>query len=383
MKFVLFATESSSTTWLTKDQAIAFVNTASNFTNPVFSDGGTDYDASLFDQSSSAIHAFDTLPATPSDGRLGYFISDGEPNEPGGNPTDNGVQPAEETQWISFLTNNNVQKVTAVGIGGLNASNANQLEPVAWAPPELQATFSTAAADPNVVLVDNNNLANLGNVLVSAVPNTTSGNLLTNDGFGADGGHLLSVTVGAITYTSNFSNVVTPQGGMLTVNFATGAWTYTTPTNIPAAVDDVFSYKIVDNDGDQAPANLTVHLLPVGSQPLIYTLVDHPFWTSDNDTTVNQDFVNRIHFFDGDLPASVQVSFTSQNASDTFNTIGSLSGVTAGGSGTNTVTLTGSIADINQFLVENHLGWKSEWGKQPSRPGHHRYNRRQWCRSGR
>ncbi len=171
-----------------------------------------------------------------------------------------------------------------------------------------------------------------------------------------DGGHLLSVTVGATTYTSNFSNVVTPQGGMLTVNFATGAWTYTTPTNIPAAVDDVFNYKIVDNDGDQAPANLTVHLLPVGSQPLIYTAVDHPFWTSDsNDTNVNQDFVNRIHFFDGDLPASVQVTFNSQNASDAFNTIGSLVGVSAAGSGTNTLTLTGNIADINQFLGEHGL----------------------------
>jgi hypothetical protein len=355
VKFVLFAVGSSTTTWLTKDQAIAFVNTESNFTSPGFSTGGTNYDAALFDNSSSAIHAFDTLPGTPLDARLGYFISDGEPNAPSG---DEGVQPVEETQWITFLGNNNVQKVTAVGIGGLNAANANQLEPVAWQSPEIQTTNSTAAADPNVVLVDNNNLATLGNVLVSAVPNTTSGNVLTNDGFGADGGHILSIMVGATTYTSNISNILTPQGGQLTFNFATGAWTYTTPTNIPAAVDDVFNYKIVDNDGDQSSANLTVHLSPVGSQPLIYTAVDHPFWTSDsNDTNVNQDFVNRIHFFDGDLPASVQVTFTSQNATDAFNTIGSLVGVTATGNATNSLTLTGSIADINQFLDENHLGW--------------------------
>ena len=359
VKFVLFATELSLTTWLTKDQAIAFVNNESNFTTPGFSTGGTDYDAALFDQSSSAIHAFDTLPATPSDGRLGYFISDGEPNEPGSG--DNGIQSGEETQWITFLTGSNVQKVTAVGIGGLNATNADQLEPAAWQSPEIQTTYSTAASDPNVVLVDNNNLANLGNVLVSAVPNTTSGNLLTNDQFGADGGHLLSVTVGATTYTSNFSNVVTPQGGMLTVNFATGAWTYTTPTNIPAAVDDVFTYKIVDNDGDQAPASLTVHLSPVGSGPLIYTLLDHPYWTSDTATSAphdnNQSFVNRIHFFDGDVPATIRVTIASTTAGDAFNELTSLAGVVIGSNGTNSVTLDGSIAAINQYLAENHLGW--------------------------
>ncbi len=64
---------------------------------------------------------------------------------------------------------------------------------------------------------------------------------------------------------------------------------------------------------------------------------------------MNQSFVNRIHFFDGDNPASVSVTITSTNAGDAFNQLTALAGVAIAGGGSGSVTLTGTIAAINHM----------------------------------
>src|SRR5262249_36969922 len=153
------------------------------------------------------------------------------------------------------------------------------LEPIGWQPPEIQTTNATAATDPNVIVVNDNDLSDLGTTLVNTVPNVTSGNVLTVnsglglDSFGADGGPILSININGTLYPwngtssiapgtpgnaaddiagNNLSNINTGQGGKLSFNFATGAWSYTTPTNIPAAADDNFTYTLIDGDGDKS-----------------------------------------------------------------------------------------------------------------------------------
>ena len=97
----------------------------------------------------------------------------------------------EESHWINFLAANNVVRSSAFGFGGLNATNANNLEPIAWQAPEVAGTNTTAAQDGNVIVVNDTNIALLGSVLQSTVPGAASGNVLTagtDDAFGADGG---------------------------------------------------------------------------------------------------------------------------------------------------------------------------------------------------
>ena len=332
------------------------------------------------------------------------FLSDGEPNENDGTGS-NGISESdtnntgfggvgEETHWINFLNANNVVKASAFGIGGLTAANAGNLEPIAWQAPEVAGTFTTAAADSNVKIINDSGISSLGGALVSAVPGSTTGNVLLgnnnavgggdDDAFGADGGRILSIQVGAITYTWNgattitpssgpaipagtsINNILTPDGGTFTFNFASGAWTYTTPASVTAATpNEVFTYTLIDGDGDvSTPTTLTIDLVPVGAAPQIFTepggLI--PYWTT-NSTNTPQTFINRVSFFDHDNPASVRVTFTSP-AVDAFNAT-SGSSVTVGGSGTNTITLDGTIADINAFLAGNKLSWNPSGDGNP------------------
>ena len=119
VQIILFRGLDRQSIWMSKDAAITFINNAANFDNSTLGTG-TDYDAALFDNGAghdkgASSDAFDNFAATPGDGRLVYFLSDGEPNEPGG--ADTGIQAGEETTWINYLTTNNVRLAAAVGFG--------------------------------------------------------------------------------------------------------------------------------------------------------------------------------------------------------------------------------------------------------------------------
>ena len=63
----------------------------------------------------------------------------------------------------------------------------------------------------------------------------------------------------------------------MTFNFTTGVWSYTPPRTVPADTTEVFSYTIVDGDGDTATATLSVLVenneLP-GTAPVTATVDD-------------------------------------------------------------------------------------------------------------
>jgi hypothetical protein len=62
------------------------------------------------------------------------------------------------------------------------------------------------------------------------------------------------------------TNVETPNGGKLTFNFATGAWTYSPPSN---AGTESFQYTLVDGDGDVSTATLSITVEEQGGQVAI------------------------------------------------------------------------------------------------------------------
>ncbi|WP_429058806.1 choice-of-anchor K domain-containing protein [Aeromonas jandaei] len=98
----------------------------------------------------------------------------------------------------------------------------------------------------------------------------TTGNVLTNDLAGADGGlSVIGYGVGSssTTYTNGAGTQVVGLYGVLTI-LANGAYTYQVTKNgsqIPADAREVFSYSVRDGDGDTTNSTLTISVNPVDS----------------------------------------------------------------------------------------------------------------------
>ncbi|WP_341303147.1 retention module-containing protein [Pseudomonas sp. TMP25] len=228
-----------------------------------------------------------------------FFISDGNPNEQtssGGNSLNN----ATASAWNAFVNGSVGVSVTAIGVGnGINTARLQDVDLDGVGAPILVSTFNG--------LID---------TLLGQIGALVSGNVLLgsdgaagsadDDGFGADGpGYIQSIAINGITYVwdgagtidpssgpniagSQLSNITTTEGGKLSFNFSTGAWTYQAPSNVVGDKTETFTYTIVDKDGDPSIANLTVYV--EDTSPVI-SMVDEdelPGGITDNDgiTTV-------------------------------------------------------------------------------------------------
>lgn len=284
---VSFASGASNNTpvWADKADAIAYINGLS-------ADGNTDYDAALERVTTN----WGSGP-TAADQTVVYFISDGEPTDDNGTGTV-GIVGAEQTAWETFLADKGVAASYAVGIStGVNDAD---LTPIAWAPGNLGL--------PPVIITGGGDLST---TLTGSLPGSVSGNVLANgDGFGADTGHIKSITVNGTTYTFDGNatittsgnapgagdvinangkqiTIITNLGGKLVFNFAAngtnqaGEWDYTAPNNITATSSENFAYTLTDDDGDTVGAtlNLTVNNInaaPSGTNNVITALEDTP-----------------------------------------------------------------------------------------------------------
>ncbi len=233
--------------------------------------GNTDFTAAI----EKTMDAFNPLPGWNNQV---VFISDGNPNE----QTQNGNALLNQTalDWQQFITSNHIN-VTSIGVGdGIDNDNLQDVDLDGSGAPILIGGFT-----------------DLVNTLLSQVTsNLVSGNVISgsdgvagtadDDGFGADGpGRILSIEINNVTYTWNGSNsisssaggspisgnsltnVTTAQGGKLSFNFSTGAWTYQTPSEVVGDKQENFKYTIVDRDGDPSSATLSVYV--VDSSPVI------------------------------------------------------------------------------------------------------------------
>ncbi len=214
--------------------------------------------------------ALANFSAIPGASNQVFFLSDGNPNQSvqvGGVPpaVTNSLQTATATAWNNFVDNNNVN-VTVIGIDN------NPLQPLNLQ--RLRDVDLNNAPNNEPILVDD--FQDLVATLLSViVPSAVSGDLDANDFYGADGGRLLSITIGTTTYTwdgassiavssggtiagSMLNAITTPMGGALTLNFATGQYNYSPPSPITVTATEVFTYVLTDRDGDTATANLSV-----------------------------------------------------------------------------------------------------------------------------
>ncbi|MGB3338197.1 MAG: Ig-like domain-containing protein, partial [Devosia sp.] len=264
---VRFDGEGRDGVWMDKADAITFINTNSNWNLG----NSTNYDAAL-GTTMSNFAGSRPLPTSPE--TVVYFLSDGEPSSGGGITGEGSGSQVSISEWEAFVNNptNKISEVFAVGIGP--DVSASALSPVSY--PNTDGPDSGSVED-HVILVPNQNdvpafVATLQGTIDTA---SITGNVLTNDKFGADGGFITSITINGTPYTWNgvgspqLTDIATFQGGKLSFNFSTGAWSYDAPATVSQDVVDAFTYTITDGDGDASNATLTINVTEVNHAPVI------------------------------------------------------------------------------------------------------------------
>ncbi|MGA5718446.1 retention module-containing protein [Pseudomonas atacamensis] len=228
--------------------------------------GGTNYDAAVAVMQT----AFNTSGKLTGAQNVGYFFSDGKPNE-------GDIGTADEAALKNFLDANNIKNY-AIGLGD-GVSNA-YLDPLAY--DGISHTNTNA-----VVVTDLNQLNSVLSGTVQGAPVT--GSLLGDGGsFGADGGFIKSIMVDGTTYTydpkalsgqgsltasgganhgtfntaNNSVSIATNNSGTLVVNLDTGEYSYTSQKTTAVVITENIGFTVSDNDGDLASSTLTVKVIP-------------------------------------------------------------------------------------------------------------------------
>ncbi|MCJ8168817.1 retention module-containing protein [Atopomonas sediminilitoris] len=276
----------SAEAWLSASDAKALITAFADNAGS----GLTNYDAALL----TAQSAFAAPGKIAGAQNVAYFLSDGKPTSsstwPGvAGSGGNGINGAEETAWETFLTDNDI-KSYALGMG--NGATQSNLDPVAF--------NGINGSEMNGLVVTD--LAQLASTLTGTVSSSVlDGNLFTDgvlpNGFGADGPAALPVVSvehnGVLYNTSSPAydagtttlTVATAAGGMFTVNFTTGAYSYSAPSNVDSLTDETFTYTVMDADGDTASADWVVCVKD--AVPIAY---DNKAYVEQSGTSTSGDF---------------------------------------------------------------------------------------------
>jgi VCBS repeat-containing protein len=335
------ATLQGSGTWL--DAA-----TAKTLLNALSDGGSTNYDAGLQQVIS---HFGDSGKFTSGNFQnVAYFLSDGAPTDSGfltypagetGNTGTVGIAGDDIVDWQNFLVANDINSL-AYGMG--TGAVTSELNPIAYNGSTVAGTDTDSVPVPT--------LADLPNVLLSSIPLAPYAfNLMPSGGFGADGGHIASITVDSIVYrfdgtvtggtsrgtydvathvwTIN-SNGTTAAGGTIVVDLDTGLGTYNVSPS--SSLIETVGYTLVDNDGDGASSSITFNL---NTAPTVTINTGNPGNAND--------VVNESALAIGTNPSSnTEFAFGTITLADA-NGIGSISSVTINGVTVATNALAGSI----------------------------------------
>ncbi|MBI2791830.1 MAG: hypothetical protein HYX61_07720, partial [Gammaproteobacteria bacterium] len=219
-----------------------------------------------------------------------YFLSDGKPQpnpiDDPGSSIDNRLTNTEEAAWRDLINSKDVEAFM------LNIGSTNQTD--------INANLRDLDDDqPGTVITVAPDLSNLQQLLVATINQAeTTGNVLTNDVAGADGGaQVLNIfftlassqaataylqahpelagatsTGSTITIPIQDVDVVTPVGNKIHID-ANGNFTY---TSTHYELDDSLFYTIKDKDGDTSTTKLLFDLDGVASLNASGQSIDGP-----------------------------------------------------------------------------------------------------------
>ena len=284
VQLVTFSTTGASQqAWMTAAEAKALVQNLQ-------ASGSTNYDAAL----AAAMNGFSATGKLDGAQNVSYFLTDGEPTLGDGNTgqlanssnsstADRGIQAGEEAIWTNFLSTHQINSF-ALGLGSsLNAEAQAFIDPIAY-------NGNTGANTNGQIVTDTSQLNDMLQGTISVPPtvsNLLTGGLGGSSGFGADGGHMSTLSIDGTTYAfdsvtglmtktgpatgSDYSydaathqvTIATAQGGKLVVDFDSGEFSYQVAPRTAASqnYDETLSYQVVDRDGDASnAATQTLHV---------------------------------------------------------------------------------------------------------------------------
>ena len=194
-----------------------------------------------------------------------------------------------------------------------DATNPNDYVPLVFGVTATDADGDTATTTITVNVYDDGPVAVDDGAFIVNNQSSISGNVLTNDDAGSDGlGSVTKVTFNGVDYTVPATGTVSVVGQYGTLKIAAdGSYTYTSAnTNLGT---DKFTYKIVDQDGDVATANLTVAVNDIDEQPCVVnaeSVIDETNVAPDGTESVSGK-VNANFFGDGPGKIDATGSFSS------------------------------------------------------------------------
>ncbi|MDP9973260.1 VCBS repeat-containing protein [Variovorax paradoxus] len=301
VQLVTFSTTGASQqAWMTAAEAKALVQNLQ-------AAGSTNYDAAL----AAAMNGFSATGKLDGAQNVSYFLTDGEPTLGDGNTAqlanssnsstaDRGIQAGEEAIWTNFLNTHQINSF-ALGLGSsLNAEAQAFIDPIAY-------NGNTGANTNGQIITDTSQLNDVLQGTISVPPtvsNLLTGGLGGSSGFGADGGHVSTLSIDGTTYAFDSSTglmtktgpaagsdysydaathqvtIATAQGGKLVVDFDSGEFSYQVAPRTSGShnYDETVSYQVVDRDGDASNAatqTLHVNYTPAaGAAALLFTSAD-------------------------------------------------------------------------------------------------------------
>ena len=256
--------------WLTVDEARAALAGIS------VSGEASNYDAAL----ATASQAFADPGRIDTAQNVSYFFSDGEPTiDSSGHPFNytgqfdpflgDGIDQGEELAWQAFLAQHQIVS-QAIGVGPRGIIIPDQLNPIAW-------DGSNGCNLNSNWIGDFNEMACVFADTVDG-PTTLTGSL---GGFGADGGHVASLSIGGYSFAydaqsntlsaSGSSDSVTAyqfdpvartltlttvQGETLRIGLCDGSFRYHVDETPVRGSHTNLQYTLVDGDGDSASGSL-------------------------------------------------------------------------------------------------------------------------------
>ncbi|CAN7600288.1 Ig-like domain-containing protein [Variovorax paradoxus] len=300
VQLVTFSTTGASQqAWMTAAEAKALVQNLQ-------AAGSTNYDAAL----AAAMNGFSATGKLDGAQNVSYFLTDGEPTLGDGNTAqlanssnsstaDRGIQAGEEAIWTNFLNTHQINSF-ALGLGSsLNAEAQAFIDPIAY-------NGNTGANTNGQIITDTSQLNDVLQGTISVPPtvsNLLTGGLGGSSGFGADGGHVSTLSIDGTTYAFDSSTglmtktgpaagsdysydaathqvtIATAQGGKLVVDFDSGEFSYQVAPRTSGShnYDETVSYQVVDRDGDASNAatqTLHVNYTPAAGAAAFFTSAD-------------------------------------------------------------------------------------------------------------
>ena len=300
VQLVTFSTTGASQqAWMTAAEAKALVQNLQ-------AAGSTNYDAAL----AAAMNGFSATGKLDGAQNVSYFLTDGEPTLGDGNTAqlanssnsstaDRGIQAGEEAIWTNFLNTHQINSF-ALGLGSsLNAEAQAFIDPIAY-------NGNNGANTNGQIITDTSQLNDVLQGTISVPPtvsNLLTGGLGGSSGFGADGGHVSTLSIDGTTYAFDSSTglmtktgpaagsdysydaathqvtIATAQGGKLVVDFDSGEFSYQVAPRTSGShnYDETVSYQVVDRDGDASNAatqTLHVNYTPAAGAAAFFTSAD-------------------------------------------------------------------------------------------------------------